>query len=134
LSESFIIPFLGLNTEQYIHKNSQNQKSGSINKEVSLEKKRSNMEQKINLMKFQKKRLIEKKENLNKEIDQVKIDIHFEENLENYVNLNEIYVKKKEEFFNENIKKKPSKKIVYGRRRSSIDISNFNLSFQVRFF
>jgi len=92
------------------------------------------MEQKINLMKFQKKRLIEKKENLNKEIDQVKIDIHFEENLENYVNLNEIYVKKKEEFFNENIKKKPSKKIVYGRRRSSIDISNFNLSFQVRFF
>ena len=92
------------------------------------------MEQKINLMKFQKKRLIEKRENLNKEINQAKIDIHFEENLENYVNLNEIYVKKKEEFFNESLKKKSSKKAIHGRRRSSIDISNFNLSFQVKFF
>jgi len=134
LSESFIVPFLGLNTEQWIQKNSQNQKSGSFNKEVSLEKKRSNMEQKINLMKFQKKRLIEKRENLNKEINQAKIDIHFEENLENYVNLNEIYVKKKEEFFNESLKKKSSKKTIHGRRRSSIDISNFNLSFQVKLF
>ena len=133
MSESLSIPILGVNSDQLIQKNFQCQKSGSFNKEVSLEKKRANMEQKVNLMKFQKKRLIEKRENLNKEIDQAKIDIHFEENLENYVNVNDLYNKKKEEFLQETLKKKSSKKTFHFMRRSSIEIANFNLSFQVKY-
>lgn len=133
MSESLSIPILGVNSDQFIQKNFQCQKSGSFNKEVSLEKKRANMEQKVNLMKFQKKRLIEKREILNKEIDQAKIDIHFEENLENYVNVNDLYNKKKEEFLQETLKKKSSKKTFHLMRRSSIELANFNLSFQVKY-
>ena len=131
---SLRIPLLKVNTEKLIQKNTLNQKKGSFNKEVSLERKRANIEEKMTFLKQQRKKFIEKREKIRKDIEEVKLEIHFLENLENLVNMNEVYLRKKDEYMVDVFKRKQSKKKMSSRRSSvDSDLIKYTLSLQVAY-
>ena len=95
-----------------------NKKIGSFNKEVVLEKKRAEIEEKIKEIKISKKKLLENRSNLKLEIESGLIELNILRNFDNFYNMNDIY-KKKVEYLNETYKKHTKKTV---QKRASMEI------------
>ena len=96
------------------------------NKEIKLEKKRAEIEEKISELKNSKKNQIETREILKKEIESCSIEIDFLENFDNCFNVNDNF-KRKIDLFSDSSRKKKNKKNP-SHKDSSVELELLKIS------